>query len=53
MQSNFDFLNQNDDTKIFLKDAQDAERQYSLDMYSAELTTARRIAENRASDSRF
>ena len=45
MQSNFDFLSQDDETKAYVQDVQNAEKQYAWEMYDAVLVTVRKIAE--------
>ncbi|MSS20617.1 Eco57I restriction-modification methylase domain-containing protein [Pseudoramibacter porci] len=48
MQSNFDFLSQDDETKAYVQDAKNAEKQYALEMYGAVPVTVRKIAETLA-----
>ncbi len=48
MQSNFDFLSQDDETKAYVQDAQNAEKQYAWEMYDAVPVTVRKIAETLA-----
>lgn len=50
MSSNFDYLKLDELTSDFFQSAELVESQYASNQYSAELTTARKIAENIAKD---